>query len=73
MLSAIIGFLLKLVLLEYRGDDQRWTVQGPEECHDEVKTVISQKPEEECVIEPQKQCKHVTKLLPQLQVCALVN
>jgi len=29
--------------------------------------VISQKPEEECVIEPQKQCKHVTKLLPQLQ------
>jgi len=41
--------------------------EGPEECHDEVKTVISQKPEEECVIEPQKQCKHVTKLLPQLQ------
>ena len=48
-------------------------MQGPEECHDEVKTVISQKPEEECVIEPQKQCKHVTKLLPQLQVSALVN
>ena len=33
-----------------------------------MKTVISEKPEEECIIEPQKQCKHVTKLVPQLQV-----
>merc|ERR1712079_51782 len=41
--------------------------EGPEECHDVVKTVISEKPEEECIIEPQKQCKHVTKLVPQLQ------
>merc|ERR1711953_1163503 len=41
--------------------------EGPEECHDEVRTVISQKPEEECMIEPQQQCKHVTKLVPQLQ------
>ena len=30
--------------------------------------MISQKPEEECMIEPQQQCKHVTKLVPQLQV-----
>ena len=29
--------------------------------------MISQKPEEECVIEPQKQCKHVTKLVPFLK------
>ena len=43
-------------------------MQGPEECHDVTKTVISEKPEEECIIEPQKQCKHVTKLVPQLQV-----
>jgi len=42
-------------------------VEGPEECHDETRTVISEKPEEECTIEPQKNCKHVTKLLPQLQ------
>merc|ERR1712045_63594 len=42
--------------------------EGPEECHDVTKTVISEKPEEECIIEPQKQCKHVTKLVPQLQV-----
>jgi len=41
--------------------------EGPEECHDVTKTVISEKPEEECIIEPQKQCKHVTKLVPQLQ------
>jgi len=42
-------------------------VEGPEQCHDEVRTVISERPEEECVIEPQRQCKHVTKLVPQLQ------
>jgi len=41
--------------------------EGAEECHDEVKTIISEKPEEECILEPQQQCKHVTKLVPQLQ------
>merc|ERR1711936_1039087 len=41
--------------------------EGPEECHDETKTLVSEKPEEECILEPQKQSKHVTKLVPQLQ------
>jgi len=41
--------------------------EGPEECHDETKTVVGERPEEECIIEPQRQCKHVTKLVPQLQ------
>jgi len=41
--------------------------EGPEECHDETKTIVGEKPEEECIIEPQRQCKHVTKLVPQLQ------
>jgi hypothetical protein len=41
--------------------------EGPEECHDETKTIVGERPEEECIIEPQRQCKHVTKLVPQLQ------
>ena len=41
--------------------------QGAEECHDETKTIVGEKPEEECIIEPQRQCRHVTKLVPQLQ------
>ena len=43
-------------------------LQGPEECHDVIKTVVSERPEEECQIEPQRNCKHVTKLVPRLQV-----
>jgi len=41
--------------------------EGAEECHDETKTIVGERPEEECTIEPQRQCKHVTKLVPQLQ------
>jgi len=41
--------------------------EGPEVCHDVIKTVISERPEEECQIEPQRNCKHVTKLVPRLQ------
>lgn len=37
-------------------------------CHDVIKTVVSERPEEECQIEPQRNCKHVTKLVPRLQV-----
>ena len=29
--------------------------------------MISERPEEECQIEPQRNCKHVTKLVPQLK------
>jgi hypothetical protein len=40
--------------------------EGPEECHDVVKTHIQEKPEEECTLEPVKTCKHITRLVPRL-------
>ena len=40
--------------------------QGPLECHDKVKTVISENPVENCDMEPLRTCKHVTKLVPKL-------
>jgi len=40
---------------------------GPEECFDKKETVVSEVPEETCNLEPQKQCKHVTKLVPLLK------
>jgi len=41
-------------------------VPGPEECHDEVKTVVTDIPEEVCDLTPQRTCSHVTKLVPKL-------
>jgi hypothetical protein len=41
-------------------------VQGPEECYDKVKTIVQDKPAEECSIQPHRQCQHVTKLVPTL-------
>jgi len=41
--------------------------EGPEECHETVKTVVSDKPEEVCSIEPQSSCKYVTRLAPHLE------
>ena len=41
--------------------------EGPEECHDKVKTVIFDHPEEVCKLDPRKSCKFVTKLVPQLK------
>jgi len=35
-------------------------------CHDKVKTIVVEKPQEECSIEPVRTCKHVTKLVPKL-------
>jgi len=35
-------------------------------CHDTVKTIVQDKPREECSLEPQRTCKHVTKLVPKL-------
>jgi len=35
-------------------------------CRDEVKTVVVDHPVESCHVEPVKQCRHVTKLVPQL-------
>jgi len=40
---------------------------GPEECFDRTETVAQEVPEETCSLEPQKECKHVTKLVPLLK------
>jgi len=40
--------------------------EGPEECFDKIQTVVQDKPSEECHIEPQRVCKHVTKMVPKL-------
>jgi len=40
---------------------------GPEECFDKKETVVQEVPEETCNLEPQKTCKFVTKLVPQLK------
>ena len=41
--------------------------QGPEECHDQKKTIVQEAPKEECTLEPRRTCKHVTKLVPKLE------
>jgi len=40
---------------------------GQPECFDKTETVVSEVPEETCNLEPQKECKHVTKLVPLLK------
>merc|ERR1711917_182568 len=40
---------------------------GPGECFPRTETVVSEVPEETCNLEPQKECKHVTKLVPLLK------
>ena len=42
-------------------------VAGPAECRTSTKIIAGERPEEECSLEPQRQCKHVTKLVPQLK------
>ena len=32
-------------------------VPGPEQCHDQVKTVVQDLPQEECDLTPQRKCK----------------
>jgi len=39
---------------------------GDEECYDKTQTVVQDAPKEECNLEPQRTCKHVTKLVPKL-------
>merc|ERR1712227_178394 len=39
---------------------------GAEECYEKVQTVVSDSPKEQCSLEPQRTCKHVTKLVPKL-------
>jgi len=41
--------------------------EGPEECHERVKTVVSDKPGEVCSLEPKSSCKFVTRLAPHLE------
>merc|ERR1712137_34070 len=40
--------------------------QGAEECYDKTQTVVQDAPKEQCSLEPQRTCKHVTKLVPKL-------
>merc|ERR1711962_1181758 len=42
-------------------------VPGQEECFDRKETVIQEVPNETCNLEPQRECKHVTKLVPLLK------
>ena len=35
-------------------------------CTDKIKTIVVDKPVEECAIEPVKSCSQVTKLVPKL-------
>merc|ERR1712037_59873 len=42
--------------------------EGREECFEKVQTVVQDAPKEQCTLEPQRTCKHVTKLVPK-QVC----
>jgi len=39
---------------------------GEEECYDKTQTIVQDAPKEECNLEPQRTCKHVTKLVPKL-------
>jgi len=41
-------------------------VPGPVNCYDKTQTIVQDKPKEECSLEPQRDCKHVTKLVPKL-------
>merc|ERR1712116_63482 len=42
-------------------------VPGDEVCYDKVQTVVQDAPKEQCTLEPQRTCKHVTKLVPKLE------
>ena len=41
--------------------------QGTEVCNDKVQTIVQDVPKEQCTLEPQRTCKHVTKLVPKLE------
>merc|ERR1712037_710958 len=41
--------------------------KGPKECYNKVQTVVQDAPKEQCNLEPQRTCKHVTKLVPKLE------
>jgi len=39
---------------------------GEEKCYPKVQTIVQDAPKETCSLEPQRTCKHVTKLVPKL-------
>merc|ERR1712060_166707 len=41
--------------------------EGAEVCYDKTQTVVQDAPKEECSLEPQRTCAHVTKLVPKLE------
>jgi len=41
--------------------------EGAENCYDRTQTVVQDAPKEECALEPQRTCGHVTKLVPKLE------
>jgi len=41
--------------------------EGEEACYDKQQTVVQDAPKEQCTLEPQRTCKHVTKLVPKLE------
>jgi len=41
--------------------------EGEEECQEKTQTVVGDRPEETCSLDPQRSCKHVTKLIPALK------
>ena len=42
-------------------------VPGEPECYDKTQTIVSDAPKEQCNLEPQRTCNHVTKLVPKLE------
>lgn len=40
---------------------------APEECREETKTVTQEVPEETCDLQPERVCKHITKMVPILK------
>merc|ERR1712168_926392 len=52
---------------KYSPETECKKVPGEEECFDRKETVIQEVPEETCNLEPQRICKHVTKLVPLLK------
>ena len=64
---CLIGFLNAQIPVELCGPASCPLVPGPEECYQKVVTIAGEKPEEACSLEPQRTCKHVTKLVPQLK------
>jgi len=41
--------------------------EGAEVCYDKTSTIVQDAPKEECNLEPQRTCAHVTKLVPKLE------